>query len=182
MAPSFQSGVQGPGHLRMRLVTVDDAEYIYNLRMDPAYNTYLSAVSGGVDGQRRWIESYKAEEAAGLQYYFVMEAPQQQRCGLVRLYNFEDDAFTWGSWILDHNKPPKAALESAFLIYDIAFRHLNVQRAIFEVMLKNDHTLSFHRRYGARETCMDEINVYFEYTSEQFGTDRAHIISTLKAS
>lgn len=174
--------VTGPANLRMRVVTPDDADYIHSLRTDPRYNTYLSPVAGGPEAQRAWIERYKPDEAAGRQYYFVMETQAGQRCGLVRLYDITDDSFTWGSWILDENKPPRAALESAFLIYEIAFGPLGLPRAVFEVMRDNAHTLAFHRRFGARETGEDATNFYFEYTAEQFRHDRPEFVRILKGA
>lgn len=174
--------IDGPNALSMRLVAAEDADYIYGLRSDPTYNTHLSVVSGGVQAQRAWIDSYKEHEAAGSQYYFIMENRAGQRCGLVRLYEITPDHFTWGSWILDENKPPKAALESAFLIYQIAFEHLGLPRAVFEVMAENSHTLAFHRRFGARETDADDTNIYFDYTSDQFARDKEKFIQILKGT
>ena len=93
----------------------------------PADNVHLSKVTGTVGDQRRWIADYKAREAAGREFYYVIARSDGTRCGLVRLYDIGPDRFTWGSWILDHNKPPKAALESAVRIYDIGFGRLAAQ-------------------------------------------------------
>lgn len=176
----FSEGVTGPSGLRMRLVQPEDAGYIYALRTDPTYNTYLSPVSGGIEAQAAWIKRYKQDEAADTQYYCMIERQDGQACGLVRLYDIQSQAFTWGSWILDANKPTKAALESAYLIYDIAFNHLSLDRAVFEVMRENAHTQAFHRRFGARETGMDDTNVYFEYAAAQFQKDQPRFIDILK--
>lgn len=157
--------------LRLRLIEPDDAAYVHALRTDARYNTHLSQVSGGVEDQRAWIEAYKAREAAGHEFYFVIERLDGVRCGLVRLYHIAADSFTWGSWILDENKPPKAALESAILIYRLAFERLDIPRAVFEVMRENTHTLTFHRRFGASEIGADEHHLYFEYDREQYRRD-----------
>ena len=50
-------------HLSLRLVEQDDAAYLHGLRMDPTYNSYLSAVTGTVEDQRSWIEAFEAEWA-----------------------------------------------------------------------------------------------------------------------
>ena len=51
----------------------------------------------------------------------MIERKDGTRCGLVRLYDFDVESFTWGSWILDESKPRKAALESAVLSLAIGF-------------------------------------------------------------
>lgn len=172
--------VLGP-RLRLRLVTAEDADYIHGLRTDPTYNTHLSTVTGTVEDQRRWIEAYKAQEAAGKEYYYVIERRDDgQRCGVVRLYGVEGDHFTWGSWILDANKPPKAALESAVLIYEVGFHHLGLSQAIFDVRRDNVRTLAFHRRFGASETGRDDVNVYFDYTRARHDADREQQLAVLE--
>lgn len=166
--------------MQFRLVRPDDAAYVVSLRINSAYNTHLSSVSDDVEAQRVWIEAYKDREAAGSEYYFIIETQKNLPCGVVRIYDIKDSIFTWGSWILDHNKPHKAALESAFLIYWIAFEMLGLDRAVFEVMRENNHTLAFHERFGARETGRDSVNVYFDYTRTQFAADKPEFIATLE--
>lgn len=163
--------VEGP-NLRLRRVEPADASYIHALRMDPAYNQHLSQVTGTVEDQRVWIEAYKKREIDGREYYYVIERKDGQRCGVVRLYDIDETRFTWGSWILDQNKPPKAALESAVLIYQIAFDLLGLQEARFDVRLGNDNTLAFHRRFGAQQTFETETDVHFVYTRTRFEADR----------
>ncbi len=152
----------------LRFVMPDDAAYIHGLRVNPAYNAHLSAVSGTADDQRGWIEAYKAREAAGLEFYYIIERQDGLPCGAVRIYDIGAESFSWGSWILDHNKPPKAALESAFIVYRIAFDILKMTLAKFDVRRDNIKTLAFHRRFGAVETGEDAENKYFELSSTVF--------------
>lgn len=158
------------GHnLRFRLVQPEDAAYTQNLRASPDHGHHLSAVAPSADAQRAWTEGYKAREAAGREFYFVIERRDDDaRCGVVRLYDVTQSSLTWGSWILDINKPAKAALDSALLIYRIAFGALKCGRAVFDVRADNAHTLAFHRRFGAIETGSDQLNVYFKPESEVF--------------
>jgi len=172
--------VWGP-NLILRLIEPEDAAYVYSLRSNPAYSTYLSTVTGTVDDQRLWIEGYKSREAQGQEFYYVIERKDGTRCGLVRLYDIEAENFTWGSWILDENKPRKAALESAVLIYQIGFLGHNLDSAIFEVLNENSHTLAFHRRFGALETGHDELNTYFKYARARFEKDKMAHFSILES-
>lgn len=177
---SILSRVDGV-QLSLRLVMPDDANYIHGLRMDPAYNSHLSAVTGTVEDQRRWIEAYKTREAAGAEYYFMIERTDGLRCGVVRLYDIKSDGFTWGSWILDENKPPKAALESAVLSFSVAFERLGAAVGYIDVRKHNTRAIAFYRRLGMQKTHEDVHNIYFEYTNEQFSADRLAHITVLQS-
>lgn len=170
--PDALRRIEGP-NLVLRLIRPEDAAYVQALRTDPRYNTHLSPVRGTVEDQRRWIEGYMAREAGLSELYYVIERRDGTRCGLVRLYDITGDSFTWGSWILDGNKPPKAALESATLLYSVAFDGLGLSKATFDVRRDNATTLAFHRRFGATETGETAQDVYFAYPRERFEADRA---------
>ena len=170
--------VEGP-NLILRLIEPEDAAYVHSLRSNPAYNTHLSTVTGTVDDQRAWIEDYKSREAQVQELYYVIERKDGTRCGLVRLYDIDADSFTWGSWILDENKPRKAALESAILIYEVGFDGLGCDHAVFDVRNDNSYTLAFHRRLDTLGIATDELNVYFNYEQRQFVSDRPHYLKLL---
>lgn len=167
--------IEGP-NLVLRLIETEDAGYVHGLRTDARYNRYLSEVRGTVEDQRRWIENYKSREAAGSEFYYVIERKDGVRCGVVRLYGIDQDSFTWGSWILDENKPSKAALESAYLLYFLGFCLLGLSRSTFDVRRDNTNTLAFHRRFGATETHADELDVFFMYPRERYERDRPELL------
>lgn len=179
MGPERLAQVEGP-NLTLRLIRPEDADYVHALRTDPAYNRHLSEVRGTAEDQRRWIEGYKAREAELHELYYVIERKDGIRCGLVRLYDIGTDSFTWGSWILDHNKTRKAVLESAVLIYTVAFDLLGLLKAQFDVRRDNDNTLAFHRRFGATETHETDQDIYFTYPRSRFEADRARYLAILE--
>jgi RimJ/RimL family protein N-acetyltransferase len=172
MTPTSQLGPIHGHHLVLRLIEPADANFVFGLRTDPTYNTHLSQVHGTAEDQRRWITAYKTREVAGLEFYHIIARKDGHPCGTVRLYDFGGESFTWGSWILDAGKPPKAALESAVLVYDFAFARLGLQYATFDVRKDNQRTLAFHSRFGATETGQDDVNKYFTYTRARFLADR----------
>lgn len=166
--------------LRLRPVEPDDAAYVYRLRTDPRYNAHLSPVTGSLEDQRRWLEAYKDREAEGTEIYFVIERREGGPCGLVRLYDIRPDRFTWGSWILDQNKTPKAALESAVLSFGVGFENFSLPRAVLDVRRLNYQALAFYRRLEMIETGSDERDIFFEYLREQFLTDRVRHLSVVR--
>jgi RimJ/RimL family protein N-acetyltransferase len=167
-------------NLFLRLIRPEDAHYVYGLRNDPRYNQHLSEVSGTVEDQRLWIEAYKAREADLRELYYVIERKDGIPCGLVRLYDITRERFTWGSWILDANKPFKAALESAVLIYIIGFELLDIPKAVFDVRRANLHTISFHERFNATRTHENEKDIFFEYPRTQFSADKARYVAIIE--
>lgn len=172
--------VEGVG-LALRLVEPTDAGYIHGLRTDPAYNAHLSYVSGTAEDQRSWIERYKEREAEGLEFYYVIERLSDgHACGVVRLYNIQNNCFTWGSWILDHNKPSKAALESAGLSFGIGFDALQLDTAFVDVRKENTRAEALYRRFGMIETHRTEQDIYFSYSARQYAASKAAHLKVIK--
>jgi len=148
--------------IQFRLINVDDAEFVLSLRLNPKYNTFLSQVGNDLQSQKEWISLYKKDEELGNQFYFIIERLDGSACGTVRLYDFKDDSFCWGSWILNDNKTKYAALESAFLVYNFGFNKLKFSNCHFDVMKDNQHVIAFHEKLGAERTGEDEKNIYFK--------------------
>ena len=166
--------------LRFRPVTLDDAAYIQDLRA--RHGQYLSASAPSVAAQQAWIERYLTRAEQGQEYYYVIERrDDHEPCGVVRLYEIVDDHFTWGSWILDANKPAKAALDSALLIYAIAFGTLGCNYSVFDVRADNNRTLAFHRRFGAVETGSDAENIYFRIDAKDHAVRSVRLLEQIWA-
>lgn len=165
--------------LRLRLAQTDDAAYIHGLRVNAVYNQHLSPVTGTVDDQRAWLTTYKAREAAGAEFYYIIERTDGTPCGTVRLYDITENSFTWGSWILDHNKPAKAALESAVLSFGVGFEGLGKPKAVLDVRRANTHATTFYRRFGAVETGQDDEYFYFELRRNDFMADRERLLTII---
>ena len=178
MVPESLTRIEGPT-LSLRLIRPEDADYIYALRTDPTYNRYLSDVRGTVEDQRRWIEAYQVREACLREFYYVIERKDGARCGLVRLYGICAESFTWGSWILDHNKTPKAALESAVLSFGVGFNGLDLSTALVDVRIGNERALAFYRRLGMTEMRRDDRDIYFVYPRTRFTADCAGYLEIL---
>lgn len=179
MVPEGIARVEGP-NLTLRLILPEDADYVHALRTDPTYNRHLSEVHGTAEDQRRWIEGYKTRETDLRELYYVIERKDGTRCGLVRLYDIGAESFTWGSWILGHNKTRKAALESAVLSFGVGFDGLDLTWAHVDVRIGNDRALAFYQRLGMTELRRDDGDIYFAYPSSRFEADRAGYLAILE--
>lgn len=152
--------------IRLRLIDENDASFVLSLRLDPELNSYLSSVSGDLNGQIKWIREYKSDEQQGLQYYFIIERLDGVRCGTVRIYDIRDDSFSWGSWILNNEKTRYAAIESAMLVYKCGFDFLGFKQSHFEVMKGNSGVIRFHERMGAERINEDSDYIYYRITKK----------------
>ncbi|WP_205352327.1 GNAT family N-acetyltransferase [Vibrio cholerae] len=148
--------------INLRFVEESDAEFILSLRTDERYNKYLSSVANDINAQREWIKNYKNKESQKIEFYFIIERNDGVPCGTVRIYDFKNDSFSWGSWILNDSKPRYAAVESAFLIYEFGFEKLGFKKSHFEVVKGNDKVSDFHLKFGAQQVDEDSDNYYYE--------------------
>jgi len=97
--------------INLILVNEDDAEFIYSLRSNPVKNKYLNVSVDSVEKQKIWIQNYKLREEKHLEFYFKIVS-ENKNVGVVRIYDFKKDSFSWGSWIILDSAPKTVALES----------------------------------------------------------------------
>ncbi|MCR9581207.1 GNAT family N-acetyltransferase [Vibrio antiquarius] len=155
----------------LRLVTLGDSEFIHNLRVDARYNQYLSPVNGGLAQQEEWLTKYKEKEKKQEEFYFIIyRLDTNLSIGTVRLYDFINKkmSFCWGSWILNDKKTRYAALESALLVYEFAFKKLGFQQSHFDVRKENNKVVEFHEKFGAQKIDEDDLDFFYIYTKSDY--------------
>ncbi|ALM85283.1 GNAT family N-acetyltransferase [Bordetella sp. N] len=159
--------------INLRLAQPEDAQFILDLRLNESRNEFVSRVDSDVKKQKEWIENYKTREAAGSEYYFMIEDHAGRPVGTIRVYDYRGPSFCWGSWMLVENAPRNAAIESALLIYEFAFNHLGFQQAHFDVRRGNHRVIAFHQRFGAEVVNEDDLDLFFEYRQDAYEAARA---------
>ena len=170
--------LDGRYRTHLRLVNADeaDAAYICRLRGDETLNRHLSPSSADVSAQLGWLERYKAREAAGQEYYFVIVSDGAD-AGLVRLYDFREvegkSSFCWGSWIIPAPRAPGLVTYSALLVYEVGFGTLGFAQSHFDVRQGNTGVIGFHERAGARRIAEDDLDVFFTFQPEDHDRLRA---------
>lgn len=147
-----------------RPVEESDAEFILSLRLDPDLGRYMSPTDPSVEKQREWIAEYKKREAAGEECYYIVRN-SGRNCGTVRMFP-AGKCFEWGSFILNGDTAPSAAIETAMFVYQTAFDLLNFEKSLFIVNKENIRAITFHRRTGARIIGERETSVGKEHLFE----------------
>ncbi len=156
------------GTIRFRLIDRFDVDYLYGLRINNNLNRHLSSAPESAAQQEQWMRGYKLREFDRTEFYFVIERLDGVKCGAVRLYDFKENSFCWGSWILDDNKTRYSSIESAFMVYLFGFECLKFTASHFDVRKENEKVISFHLKFGAKIVNEDNENYYFEYQKEDF--------------
>ena len=155
-------------NLNLRTVAIEDAEFIYNMRQNQNKTKYLSRVTGTVESQKEWIKNYKQREEEKKEFYFVIESKDKRKLGLVRMYDFQDNSFCWGSWLIKEDAPKSTAIESALQIYEFGFYSLGFEKSHFDVRKENDKVIAFHQRFGAKIVDEDELDYFFNFEKNDY--------------
>jgi RimJ/RimL family protein N-acetyltransferase len=132
---------------RLRPVEVQDAAFILQLRTLETLNRFLHPVSPDLANQEAYIRLYLERPE---DYYFIIErrddtSPQ----GAVGIYDIDlgARAAEWGRWVVLPGS--MAAVESAWLLYSVAFDVLNLDRLYSRTVADNSRVVSFHESCGA---------------------------------
>lgn len=131
---------------RLRPVTEADAAFVLELRTDPRLNRWLHPTPPGLQRQLAWLAEYRQRPG---DWYFVVEHRASGRPeGLVALYDVDPQATRgeWGRWILRHGS--MAAVESAWLIYRVAFDLVGLAEVVCRTVADNRAVVSFHDSCG----------------------------------
>ncbi len=155
-------------NINLRTVEIEDAEFIYNMRQNQNKTKYLSKVTGTVESQKEWIKNYKQREDEQKEFYFLIESKNSEKLGLVRMYDFKDESFCWGSWLIKEDAPKTTAIESALQIYEFGFYSLGFEKSHFDVRKGNDKVISFHQRFGAKIVDEDALDYFFNFEKSDY--------------
>lgn len=155
-------------NINIRTVNIDDAQFIFDMRHNESKTKYLSKVSGTVESQKEWIKSYKCREKEKKEFYFIIESKDDEKLGLVRMYDFKDDSFCWGSWLIKEDAPKTTAIESSLQIYEFGFYSLGFEKSHFDVRKGNDKVVAFHTRFGANIVDEDELDYFFNFKKSDY--------------
>lgn len=137
---------------RLRPIGDEDAEFVVQLRTDTERSRYIHATSNRVEDQLAWFADYYERQG---DYYFVIERRQDNvREGMISIYEIDATQTTaeWGRWIL---RPGSlAAIESAWLMYRVAFENLMLGSVYSRTVAANDAVVSFHDSCGITDRKM----------------------------
>ncbi len=155
------------GHAyRLRPIELHDAGLVVDLRSDPQRARYLHRISLEVAAQERYLNAYFERDG---DYYFVVErqvAQGNSAEGLIGIYDMDPVARRgeFGRWIVRPGS--MASVESAWLIYRVAFEQLGLDEIYCHTIVNNTAVVSFHDRAGL--TRARQLEGYFEIDGKRW--------------
>lgn len=152
-------------YVKLRLVELEDAQFIVSLRNYAKSQKFLSSTSTSIEAQEQWMRDYKLREKQGIEFYYMIQLHDDTLVGLIRLYDLKADIFSGGSWIIAPGYPHHIAVETVLLLYDLCFDQLGYEKILLQVVKENQSVIRFHKRFGAivdheDEKCVYLINTY----------------------
>jgi RimJ/RimL family protein N-acetyltransferase len=153
-------------NINLRLINKKDALFIIELRN--SRGQFLSEIDNDLQKQEQWILDYKEREKKGEEFYFIIESLEGEKLGSIRIYNFKQGSFCWGSWIIKETAPYSTALRSSLAIYDFAFNTLGFSKACFQVDKQNKRVINFHKKTGANIVNENKKEYFFNYFLESY--------------
>lgn len=148
----------------LRLVEESNSEFILTLRQNKELNKFISPTNINIMQQQEWIKNYKEREKEGKEYYFiVINREKEEPCGTVRIYNIDElnKTATWGSFILDSNRPDRASKETIELSLKFAFKNLKLDKIFLDVRKENKKAIYIYEKNGFIKQSEDDLNYYY---------------------
>ena len=151
-------------NLLLRNVTIEDADFVLGLRLDPRKSAHLSATSGDLQDQISWLRNYATSND---QAYFIVCDQDGKRLGCLRIYDPEGSSYCWGSWLMVDGLAPQVPLEAVLLVYAYC-KQLGFKSARINVRKGNTYVWRFHENiFGARRTVETEDEYFYEVDEAQ---------------
>ena len=133
---------------RLEPATLPHAQFIFNLRRDPALNGFIHETPDDYQLHLAWMHRYF--ERPDDFYFIVVSEHDGTLQGTCAIYNRDRTASRaeWGRWLISPDS--LAAAESAFLLYSLAFETLKLRELVCTTLESNKKVLSFHTACGLR--------------------------------
>lgn len=147
----------------LKSVIEADAKFILELRQNLDLNKFISSTSSNLENQRSWIKSYLIREKEKKEFYFIIKDKNSNSCGTVRIYGIDNEKkeCTWGSFMLNKNRPDGASYETINLSLKYAFDILNMKKIFLGVHKENKKAIYIYEKVGFKRISQDLENYYY---------------------
>lgn len=121
----------------LRSITLDDAEFSYNIRADKKNAATVGQLAESIEAQRKYIEWQMQEPN---DYYFVVLNKQGERIGLYGVYDIHDGMAEVGREV--NIGEPAERMETPLLVGDFCRDVLNLNCVCSVIYSNNSHHIS----------------------------------------
>ena len=148
--------------VNLRSITLEDAEFSYNIRSDERFRDTVGQPAPSLEAQKDFIEWQMKEPD---DYYFVVLNKKGERIGLYGVYNFHDGMAEVGREV--NMGSSVEALEVSLLVNEFCIKELGITRLCSVIYANNPkHISDAIKRGGIRlgtENRGGHEAVYFEH-------------------
>lgn len=154
----------------LRSITLDDAEFSYNIRADKRNRDTVGQLAPSLEAQKDFIRWQMQEPN---DYYFVVLNKKGERIGLIGAYDLQGDMIEVGREVIVGE--PTESMETELLINDFCRNVLNLKRTCGVVYANNKHHLNEVKKKnkfiksvqrGGREAMLFEFDLQSENQTE----------------
>lgn len=161
----------------LRPVTIEDASFIFEARLEANKRNILIHVSPDISLQVEWINKYY--DTPNDYYFVVVNKFTSRKEGLIAIYHINNNKGEWGRWVI--KKDSLASVESFYLICRMAFEQLNLDEIYSQTAMFNKLVIAFHDSVNAKRRKV--FPFFFEgkiYDALEHFVDKEHFFSVIK--
>lgn len=162
----------------VRLVTEEDADFIFELRSNKMLTRHIHAIDDDVNKQIQWIREYKKRENEGREYYFIYS---KNGCpfGVNRVSNIYEYYGLGGSWICSPGTDVSLSMATPFVEHDISFDIIGLDYLVFDVRKANTHVWKFHESTGAVRIGESPLDYYYYLYKDNYNRRKIKFLKIL---
>lgn len=160
----------------IRLVDIEDAAFILDLRNNPKLNRFLNPTSSNIEDQINWIKAYKKKESEKKEFYFIILENGIKR-GLYRLYNINNFSFTIGSWIFDKCINQQLPILTDLIVSDYGFNSLKLPVMLIDIRKENRKVINYHSLKDPLCYNEDEENYYYLINAVEWENSKKKVLN-----
>ena len=141
------NGVLKGRFVELKSITVDDAQFSYDIGADEKNRETVGVVAGSVEDQRKYIEWQMAQPN---DYYFVVYNKKGEKIGLIGVYDIDGDRaevgreVSYGSCV--------EVLEAELVLQDFAREQLGIKTIYYVIYSNNPKHLNNQKHSGVVST------------------------------
>lgn len=127
----------------LKSVTIEDAEFTRDIRLDPDFAKFFPPLNNTIEQQRQWIENHKTKEG---DYFFVVWDKAGNRIGTISVYDIVGNCCESGRLAIKGNA--FQSTEAQMLIFKFAFENLGMDMVVGYIFADNERAIRFNKQLG----------------------------------
>ncbi len=129
--------------VNLKSITLDDAEFSYDIRSDKNHCEIVGQPADSVEEQRKFIEWQMKQPG---DYYFVVYNKKDEKIGLLGVYNIHDGIGEVGREV--NYGSPMETMEALVLLEDFMCDVLKLERVSYVIYTNNVKNISNQKKKG----------------------------------